>query len=87
VRALLQAEFGDGGGGYSLAGRPFSLPAAGSEERRIARLANRWMLTHGSDGLYGLGGVSVSTTLRGQSGYLEASAPAGAVLSAAARRS
>ena len=30
------------------------------------------MLTRGADGLYGLGGVSISTSLRGQSVYLEA---------------
>jgi lysophospholipase L1-like esterase len=73
VRALLQAEFGDGGGGYSLAGRPFS-----SYRRQDLKSGESrgWqtdgLLTHGTDGLYGLGGVSISTTLRGQSVYLEA---------------
>ena len=73
VRALLQAQFGDGGGGYSLAGRPFSsyrrMDLKSGESRGWQ---TEGMLTHGADGLYGLGGVSISTTLRGQSVYLEA---------------
>jgi lysophospholipase L1-like esterase len=73
VRALLQAEFGDGGGGYSLAGRPFSsyrrLDLKSGESRGWQ---TEGLLTKGSDGLYGLGGVSISTALRGQSVYLEA---------------
>jgi lysophospholipase L1-like esterase len=73
VRALLQAQFGDGGGGYSLAGRPFS----GYRREDLKSGESRgWhsegLLTRGGDGLYGLGGVSISTTLRGQSIYLEA---------------
>src|SRR5438105_4119450 len=73
VRALLQAEFGDGGGGYSLAGRPFSgyrrLDLKSGESRGWQ---TEGLLTRGADGLYGLGGVSISTSLRGQSVYLEA---------------
>jgi len=73
VRALLQAQFGDGGGGYSLAGRPFSsyrrLDLKSGESRGWQ---TEGLLTKGTDGLYGLGGVSISTTLRGQSVYLEA---------------
>ncbi len=73
VRALLQAQFGDGGGGYSLAGRPFT----GYRREDLKSGESRgWetegMLTRGNDGLYGLGGVSISTSLRGQSIYLEA---------------
>lgn len=73
VRALLQAQFGDGGGGYSLAGRPFRgyrrLDLKSGESRLWH---SEGLLTRGGDGLYGLGGVSISTTLRGQSIYLEA---------------
>jgi len=73
VRALLQAQFGDGGGGYSLAGRPFSsyrrLYLKSGESRGWQ---TEGLLTKGTDGLYGLGGVSISTSLRGQSVYLEA---------------
>jgi lysophospholipase L1-like esterase len=73
VRALLQAEFGDGGGGYSLAGRPFkSYRRQDLKSGESRGWQTEGMLTHGSDGLYGLGGVSISTTLRGQSVYLEA---------------
>jgi hypothetical protein len=73
VRALLQAQFGDGGGGYSLAGRPF----AGYRREDLKGGGSRgWqsegMLSRTGDGLYGLGGVSISTTMRGQSVYLQA---------------
>jgi lysophospholipase L1-like esterase len=73
VRALLQAQFGDGGGGYSLAGKPFTsyrrLDLKSGESRGWQ---SEGLLTKGSDGLYGLGGVSISTSLAGQSVYLEA---------------
>ncbi len=72
VRALLQAQFGDGGGGYSLAGRPF----IGYRREDLKSGESRgWhsegLLSRTGDGLNGLGGVSISTTLRGQSIYLE----------------
>jgi lysophospholipase L1-like esterase len=72
VRALLQAQFGDGGGGYSFAGRPF----AGYRREDLKSGESRgWqsegLLSRTGDGLYGLGGISISTTLRGQSVYLE----------------
>src|SRR5260370_3433515 len=73
VRALLQAQFGDGGAGYSLAGRPFRgyrrMDLKSGESRGWH---SEGLLTRGGDGFYGLGGVSISTTLRGQSIYLEA---------------
>lgn len=73
VRTLLQGRFGDGGGGYSLAGRPFAsyrrLDLKSGESRGWE---SDGMLTRGSDGLYGLGGVSNSTQSPGQSVYLEA---------------
>ena len=72
LRTLLQAQFGDGGGGYSLAGRPF----AGYRREDLKSGESRgWqsegLLSRTGDGLYGLGGVSISTSLRGQSVYLE----------------
>jgi len=72
VRALLQGQFGDGGGGYSLAGRPF----LGYRREDLKSGESRgWhsdgLLSKTGDGLYGLGGVSISTILRGQSIYLE----------------
>jgi lysophospholipase L1-like esterase len=73
MRELLQAQFGNGGAGYSLAGRPFT----GYRRQDLKSGESRgWqtegLLTRGNDGLYGLGGVSISTNLRGQSVYLEA---------------
>jgi lysophospholipase L1-like esterase len=73
VRTLLQERFGDGGGGYSLAGRPFAgyrrLDQKSGESRGWE---SEGLLTRGSDGLYGLGGVSISTQLPRQSIYLQA---------------
>src|SRR5258708_14164203 len=73
VRLLLQAQFGDGGGGYSLAGRPFSsyrrLDLKSGESRGWH---SEGLLSRDGDGLYGLGGVSIATTLPRQSVYLEA---------------
>ena len=73
VRLLLQAQFGDGGGGYSLAGRPFlgyrRLDLKSGESRGWH---SDGLLARGGDGMYGLGGVSISTTLRGQSITLDA---------------
>ncbi len=73
VRLLLQAQFGDGGGGYSLAGRPFSsyrrLDLKSGESRGWH---SEGLLSRDGDGLNGLGGVSIATTLPRQSVYLEA---------------
>ena len=74
IRVLLQAQFGDGGSGYSFAGKPFAsyrrLDLKGGESRGWE---SEGLLTKGTDGLYGLGGVSISTELPRQSVYLEAS--------------
>lgn len=73
VRALLQGRFGDGGGGYSLAGRPFK-----SYRRHDLKTGSTrgWkpvgLLAREGDGLYGLGGVGIATSLAGQSVSLEA---------------
>src|SRR5258708_30415599 len=73
VRLLLQAQFGDGGGGYSLAGRPFTsyrrLDLKSGESRGWH---SEGLLSRHGDGVYGLGGVSIATTLPRQSVYLEA---------------
>jgi len=73
LRALLQARFGDGGGGYSLAGRPFAgyrrLDVKGGETRGWKTVG---LLKRDGDGLYGLGGVGIATSLAGESVYLEA---------------
>ncbi len=63
IRELLQAEFGRGGSGFSLAGRPF----AGYRRWDLKTGASRnWksegLLAREGDGLWGLGGVSISTT-------------------------
>lgn len=67
LRNQFQARFGDGGAGYSLAGRPFNsyrrldLRSNGSEGWYSDGLVGRT-----GDGLYGLGGVSITTTRPGQ---------------------
>lgn len=73
IRALFQGQFGDGGSGYALAGRPwrgyrrFGLRAGGTLGWRSDGLMGR-----AGDGRYGLGGVSVSTRRPRESVYLEA---------------
>jgi lysophospholipase L1-like esterase len=73
VRTLLQGQFGDGGAGYSLAGKPFAsyrrLDLKSGESRGWE---SEGMLSRGSDGLYGLGGISISTELPRQSVFLQA---------------
>jgi len=67
VRELLQSRFGDGGSGYALAGRPFrgyrryDLKSGASK-----RWKSEGLLTRGTDGLDGMGGVSVNTTYSGE---------------------
>lgn len=73
VRTLLQERFGDGGGGYSFAGRPFK-----SYRRHDLKTASTrgWkpvgLLAREGDGLYGLGGVGIATSLPGQTVSLQA---------------
>jgi len=63
MRALFQNRFGDGGNGYSFAGRPWNsyrrmdLRSFGSKGWYSDGLAGR-----SGDGMYGLGGVSVTAT-------------------------
>ncbi|MFN0168945.1 MAG: SGNH/GDSL hydrolase family protein [Bryobacteraceae bacterium] len=73
LRELLQSQFGDGGGGFSLAGRPF----AGYRRWDLQIGASRnWksegLLSRDGDGLWGLGGVSINTTRPNESVTLDA---------------
>lgn len=75
LRYLLQARFGDGGNGFSHAGRPWlgyrrlDLKSASSRGWYSDGLAGR-----DGDGLYGLAGVSMSTERPGETVTLETEA-------------
>ena len=65
LRARFQEKFGDGGSGYSLAGRPWN----GYRRLDVRSGSTRGWHTDGlvgrtGDGIYGLGGVSMSTSPR-----------------------
>ncbi|WP_031497047.1 SGNH/GDSL hydrolase family protein [Bryobacter aggregatus] len=73
LRVLFQGRFGNGGAGYSIAGRPF----AGYRRYDVkSGQSTRWetegLLTKGSDGYYGLGGVSIAAQRAGETVYLDA---------------
>ena len=73
LRVFFQSRFGSGGGGYSLAGRPWNsyrrmdLRSFGSRGWHSDGLVGR-----SGDGWYGLGGVSISTRSARESVALEA---------------
>ena len=73
IRSLLQTKFGDGGAGFSHAGRPWN-----SYRRLDVRSfgSPRWysdgLLGREGDGLYGISGVSITTSLPGQTAGLKA---------------
>jgi lysophospholipase L1-like esterase len=75
LRARFQEKFGDGGSGFSLAGRPWN-----SYRRTDVRSGSTrgWhtdgLVGRAGDGIYGLGGVSMSTTQAHEAVYLDASA-------------
>ena len=75
LRTHFQEKFGDGGSGFSLAGRPWN-----SYRRMDVRSGStRGWHTDGlvgrtGDGIYGLGGVSLSTASAHEAIYLDASA-------------
>ncbi len=73
LRALLQAQFGDGGAGYSFAGRPFTsyrrLDLKSGESRGWK---SEGLLAKDGDGLNGLGGVSIVTSRPNEHVYLQA---------------
>jgi len=73
LRNYFQEKFGDGGSGYSLAGRPWK------SYRRIdlrGGASSGWrtegLITRQGDGMHGLGGVSISATRPRELIYLEA---------------
>ncbi len=73
LRDLFKGKFGDGGSGFSVAGRPFL------GYRRFDARGGASTLWHSyggrsgvGDGFYGLGGVSIESSLRGQFVYLDA---------------
>jgi lysophospholipase L1-like esterase len=75
IREHLQQTFGDGGSGYSIAGRPWN------SYRRLdvkSGSTRGWhsdgLVGRTGDGIYGLGGVSMSTTAPRQSIFLLAEA-------------
>lgn len=74
LRALFQNRFGDGGSGFTYAGRPWNsfrrldLKATGSKGWYSDGLAGRT-----GDGLYGLGGVSITASRPHESVSLEVS--------------
>jgi hypothetical protein len=73
LRDLFKGKFGDGGSGFSVAGRPFL------GYRRFDARGGASTLWHSyggrsgvGDGFYGLGGVSIESSLRGQFVYVDA---------------
>jgi lysophospholipase L1-like esterase len=75
LRIHFQEKFGDGGSGFSLAGRPWN-----SYRRMDVRSGSTrgWhtdgLVGRAGDGVYGLGGVSLSTTSAHEAIYLDANA-------------
>ena len=72
LRLMFQDRFGNGGAGYSTAGRPF----AGYRRYDVkSGQSLRWdtegLLTKGTDGYYGLGGTSIVTQRPGEMIYLD----------------
>ncbi len=76
LRDLFQGKFGNGGAGFSHAGRPWN-----SYRRMDVRSfgSRFWhsdgLLSREGDGLYGLAGVSISTTRSGETVALKADGP------------
>jgi lysophospholipase L1-like esterase len=72
LRHLLKEQFGDGGSGFSLAGRPFQgyrrfdVQGGGS-----AGWHSEGLHSVTGDGYLGIGGVSISTQVEGQSVFIE----------------
>jgi lysophospholipase L1-like esterase len=75
LRNRFQEKFGDGGSGYSLAGRPY----AGYRREDVRSGSTRGWHTDGlvgrsGDGIYGLGGISMSAHLPSEDVYVDADA-------------
>jgi lysophospholipase L1-like esterase len=75
MRARLQEKFGDGGAGYSLAGRPWN--GYRREDVRSGSTSG-WhtdgLVGRAGDGVYGLGGISMSVRTPNEGVYVEADA-------------
>jgi lysophospholipase L1-like esterase len=75
MRARLQEKFGDGGSGYSLAGRPWN--GYRREDVRSGSTSG-WhtdgLVGRSGDGVYGLGGISMSVRTPKEGVYVEADA-------------
>ncbi|MFM2125818.1 MAG: hypothetical protein RL328_2269 [Acidobacteriota bacterium] len=75
LRMLFQASFGNGGSGFSIAGKPFQ-----SYRRRDVKSgsSNGWhtdgLVTRTGDGIYGLGGLSMTATAPRESVFLDTEA-------------
>ena len=75
LRTRFQEKFGDGGSGFSLAGRPYN-----SYRRMDVRSGSTrgWhtdgLVGRAGDGVYGLGGISLSTASAHEAVYLDANA-------------
>lgn len=75
LRALFQASFGNGGAGFSFAGKPWR-----SYRRRDVKTGSSdgWhtdgLVARAGDGVYGLGGVSMTATSARESLYIETEA-------------
>ncbi|MBV8842710.1 MAG: SGNH/GDSL hydrolase family protein [Bryobacterales bacterium] len=75
LRNRFQERFGDGGSGFSLAGRPY----AGYRRADVRSGSTRGWHTdglagHSGDGIYGLGGISMSVRMPHEDIYVEAEA-------------
>lgn len=75
MRARLQEKFGDGGSGYSFVGRPYN----GYRREDVRSGSTSGWHTDGlvgrpGDGVYGLGGISMSVGAPREAAYLEADA-------------
>jgi lysophospholipase L1-like esterase len=75
LRTRFQEKFGDGGSGFSLAGRPYT----GYRREDIRSGSTRgWhtdgLVGHPGDGIYGLGGISMSVRAANEDVYLDAEA-------------
>lgn len=72
LRTLFQSRFGNGGAGYSFAGRPFQgYRRYDVKSGQSPRWETEGLLTKGEDGFYGLGGTSIVTSRAGEMVYLD----------------
>lgn len=73
MRFQFQQKFGNGGSGYSLAGHPFpGYRRFGTRHGATPGWETEGLRSGEGDGMFGLGGVSVSTRRAGQSVFIEA---------------